>query len=272
MATILVVDDERLICDLLQIVLSSHGHEVIIASNGHDALKLFVARRPQLTLMDICMPGIDGIELLKQIHWMDPLAAVMVLTVLESNNLKHYASEWGAIDFLSKEIPLEQLIGAVNRALQRAERVSLARTASGAVGRPIGLIQGPATVMVVDDDPVIRDLLADFLAQRGYQVLTAKDGAAALAVVDRRPPELVVLDIYLPDMNGVTVLRELRARDYLGGVIVLSGSQEERLLKEMLSMGAVELMSKPFDLERLALSVQVGLILTHRQELSLKSA
>ena len=82
MATILVVDDERLICDLLQIVLSSHGHEVVIAANGRDALKLFVERRPRLTLVDICMPGIDGIELLKQINWMDPHAAVVVLTGL----------------------------------------------------------------------------------------------------------------------------------------------------------------------------------------------
>ncbi len=271
MATILVVDDERLICDLLQIVLNSHGHEVVIASNGRDALKLFVERRPRLILVDICMPGIDGIELLRQIHWMDPTAAVMVLTGLESNALKKYAMELGAREFLNKDVPLDQLIGAVNRALRRSEKASAACLPSGSAGRPIGLGE-PASIMIVDDDPVIRELLADFLTQRGYQVLTAKDGAAALAVVDKKPPGLVVLDIYLPDMNGVTVLRELRAREYHGGVIVLSGSREERLLKDMLSMGAVELMSKPFDLERLALAIQVGLILTNLQESALKSA
>lgn len=272
MASILVVDDERLICDLLQIVLSRHGHEVVIASNGHDALKLFVARRPRLTLVDICMPGIDGIELLKQIQWMDPHAAVMVLTGAESNNLKNYAMEWGATDFLNKGVPLERLIKAVNVALKRAERESGARLGSGEQEKPIGLLQGPASVMVVDDDPVIRDLLTDFLSQRGYRVLTAKDGAAALTMVDERPPALVVLDICLPDMSGVTVLREFRARKYFGAVIVLSGTREEGPLKEMLSMGAVELMSKPFDLERLALAVQVGLILTNRREPSLKPA
>ena len=271
MATILVVDDERLICDLLRLVLSSHGHDVIVAANGHDALQLFIERRPHLTVVDICMPGIDGIELLKQIHWMDPLAAVMVLTGLETSALKSYARDWGATDFLSKDVPLEKLIGAVNRALRQAERARGASLSCGAVGRPIGL-QERGSIMVVDDDPVLRDLLAGFLAQRGYRVLTAKDGKAALVVADQRPPELVVLDICLPDMNGVTVLRELRARDYRGAVIVLSGSREERLLKDMLGMGAVELMSKPFDLERLALAVQVGLILTNRKELPVQSA
>jgi DNA-binding response OmpR family regulator len=271
MATILVVDDERLMCDLMQLVLSSHGHEVLIASNGHDALELFVERRPQLTVVDICMPGIDGIELLKQIRWMDPHAAVMVLTGLESGAVRSHAIECGATEFLNKGAPLEQLLGAVNRSLEQAERAAGFRTPSGTVGRPLGL-QEPALVMVVDDDPVIRDLLAAFLRQRGYRVLTAKDGAAALTVAEERPPSLVVLDIYLPDMNGVTVLRELRARNYLGAVIVLSGSREERLLKEMLNMGAVELLAKPFELERLALAIEVGLILTNRQELHAKSA
>lgn len=271
MATILVVDDERLICDLLQLVLNSHGHEVVIASNGRDALKLFVERRPRLTLVDISMPGIDGIELLKQIHWMDPLAVVMVLTGLEANALKKYAVELGATEFLHKDVPLERLIGAVNRALRRSEKTSAACLSAGPAGKPIGL-GDPASIMVVDDDPIIRELLADFLTQRGYHVLTAQNGAAALMVADEKPPGLVVLDICLPDMNGVTVLRELRARKYSGAVIVLSGVREEGPLKEMLNMGAVELMSKPFDLERLALSVQVGLILTHRQAPSLKSA
>jgi DNA-binding response OmpR family regulator len=272
MATILVVNDERLICDLLQIVLSGHGHEVVVASNVRDALKLFTERRPQLTLVDICMPGIDGIELLKQIHWMDPRAAVMVLTGRESSALKKYTMELGATEFLNKDVPLDHLIKAVNVALKRAERESSARRGSGGQDRPVGLLPGPTSVMVVDDDPVIRELLADFLTHRGYHVLTAQTGAAALAVVDEKPPGLIILDIYLPDMNGVAVLRELRARHYFGAVIVLSGSQEERLLKGMLGMGAVELLAKPFDLERLALAIQVGLILTNRPGSSLKSA
>ena len=272
MATILVVDDERLICDLLQIALSSHGHEVVVAANGPEALKLFVERRPRLIVVDICMPGIDGIELLKQIHWMDPRAAVMVLTGAESNNLKNYAMELGATDFLNKGVPLERLMKAVNVALKQTQWEPGAHLGSGAQERPPRLIQGPASVLVVDDDPVIRELLANFLARRGYHVLTAKDGAAALAVASGKAPGLVILDIHLPDMNGVAVLRELRAREYHGGVIVLSGTREEGLLKEMLTMGAVDLLAKPFDLERLALSVQVGLILTNRREPSLKSA
>src|SRR5438128_12685989 len=105
MASILVVDDERLICELLQVVLSSQGHEVILASNGEQALALFAKRRPRLTLLDICMPGLDGIEVLRQIHWMDPLAAVMILTALETDTLRLQAKEWGVSEYLTKGWP-----------------------------------------------------------------------------------------------------------------------------------------------------------------------
>jgi two-component system CheB/CheR fusion protein len=259
MASILVVDDERLICELLQVVLSSQGHEVIVASNGEQALDLFAKRRPRLTLLDICMPGLDGIEVLRQIHWMDPLAAVMILTAMETDTLRLQAKEWGVSEYLTKGLPLDKLISAVERAIVQSEKRSTLMP-SVSVGRQVGPDE-PATILVVDDDEVVRGLLTDFLSRRGYRVLAAHDGPAALSLVDEQP-RLVVLDIYMPGMNGVKVLREIRAKRYAGGVIVLSGCEEEKLLEELLNMGAVEFMAKPFDLERLALAVQVGLILT----------
>lgn len=248
MAIILVVDDDRLICDLLQVALGKEGHEVVTASNGYEALELFTERRPSLTMVDICMPGLDGIEVIKQIRLRDSDAAVMVLTGLDSDTLKSQARMWDVTEFLSKSAPLSQLVGTVDRALQQ----------SAEAGQ-----QEPASILVVDDDLVLRELLADFLTARGYQALTAPDGQAALSAFDKHLPQLVILDIHLPGgMNGIKVLRELRARGYAGAVIALSGVQEGSLLKEMLSLGAVELIAKPFDLDRLALAIQVGLVLT----------
>lgn len=263
MATILVVDDERLICDLLQIVLSRHGHEVVIASNDQEALDLFATRRPRLTIMDICMPGSGGIELLKQIHGKDPLAAVMILTRTATETLKSQARDWGVTDILSKGLSLDELMGAVDRAIKKsagAAPSSLPSPSGGGKHKPSGT-QEPASILIVDDDPTVRELLTSFLTQRGYQVRTAPDGLVALTAVQQAAPQLIVLDIYLPGMNGVTLLRELRARQFTGTVIVLSGSTEETLLDAMLKLGVVELIPKPFDLERLALAIQVGLIL-----------
>ncbi len=260
MATILVIDNERLICDLLRMVLSNHGHEVIITSDPREALELFAAHRPRLTIMDICMPGTDGAELLKQIHMKDPLAAVMILTRTATETLQRQAREWGATEFMSKGLPLDDLMGAVDRAVTKPPK-NPPPPLSWEHATP-DRAEKPDSILVVDDDPVIRSLLTDFLTKRGYQVQTAPDGQTALALVAKAAPQLIVLDIYMPGMNGVAVLQKLRAKRYAGNVIVLSGSQEEHLLKAMLNMGAVELMPKPFDLERLALAIQVGLILS----------
>ncbi|MDO8547815.1 MAG: response regulator [Nitrospirales bacterium] len=260
MATILVVGDERLICDLLRLVLASHGHDVIVASTGDAALELFASRKPRLTIMDIGMTESDVMELLKQIHRKDPLAAVMILTATTTGTLKRQAQDSGVIEFLSKEIPLDDLIGTVNRAITQSPKTAPPPLPWGKGTK--GWLLEPASILVVDDDPTIRNLLTDFLSTRGYRVQTAPDGPTTLALVGRAAPQLIVLDIQLPGMNGVTVLRELRARQYTGGVIVLSGSKDEKLLTAMLEMGAVELLPKPFDLERLALAIQVGLILS----------
>ena len=260
MATILVIGDERLICDLLRLVLTSHGHDVIIASTGDAALELFTARKPRLTIMDIGMTESDAMELLKQIHGKDPLAAVMILTATTTGTLKRQAQDSGVIEFLSKEIPLDDLIGTVNRTITQSRETAPLPLPWGKGTK--GWLLEPASILVVDDDPTIRNLLTDFLTTRGYRVQTAPDGPTTLALVGRAAPQLLILDINLPGMNGVTVLRELRARQYTGGVIVLSGSKDEKLLTAMLEMGAVELLPKPFDLERLALAIQVGLILS----------
>src|SRR2546422_7748950 len=102
MATILVVDDERVFCDLLKTVLGSNGHEVFTAYNGREALDLFSQHRPQVTLLDLRMPEMNGIEVLRQIRTIDASAAVMILTAWGSDALEKQARQLGVTDFLSK--------------------------------------------------------------------------------------------------------------------------------------------------------------------------
>jgi len=118
-----------------------------------------------------------------------------------------------------------------------------------------------ATIMVVDDEPMVRNLLSQFLTLRGYRVRGAKDGPDALSQLKQEHPQLVILDLYMPGMNGVDVLRQLRANDYKGAVIALSASQDEELLQQMLELGSVDIMGKPVDLERLAMMVEVSLVM-----------
>src|SRR2546428_11535728 len=117
MATILVVDDERMLCDLLQEMLRQHGHEVFTAYSGQEAIELHRQRRPHFTLLDLTLPDMNGIEVLTRIRESDPKAVVMILTGAASDELERQAQQLGGTDFLIQGLPPEALMGGVTRAV-----------------------------------------------------------------------------------------------------------------------------------------------------------
>ncbi|MGH7255492.1 MAG: response regulator [Nitrospirales bacterium] len=257
MAKILVVDDERMVCDLLRAVLSRHGHEVLTATSGEEGVETFRQNRPTVTMLDLRMPGMDGIATLKRIRAMDPQAAVMVLTAWGTDDLENQARALGVTDFLKKGFSLDVLVGALERVAQQSAKAPAKGCASGpSEPEPVR-----ESILIVDDESLIRDMLSQFLSLRGYRVRAAQNGAEALAMVEQEPPGMIILDMYMPGMNGLEVLIKLRAKEYRGGVVALTASQDEALLQQILELGSVDVMGKPVDLERLALVIQVGLTL-----------
>lgn len=262
MATILVIDDERMICDLMRAVLAAHGHDVLVATSGPEGLDLFRQRKPRFTLLDLRMPEMDGIEVLQEIRKISADASVIVLTGGGTDALEIRARGLGVTDFLRKGAPLEVLVRTMNRAMQQSSKAAQAPPTAVAVedASPDG--SDAVSILVVDDESQIRSMLSQFLTQRGYRVRVAQDAPTALAMAEKELPRFVILDLYMPGMNGLELLRELRARNYTGGALGLTGSQEENLLQGVLDLGAVDVMGKPVDLEKVALAVQLGCILT----------
>jgi two-component system phosphate regulon response regulator OmpR len=107
-----------------------------------------------------------------------------------------------------------------------------------------------ASVLVVDDDPLICDLLRDYLAEHGYEVRTAGDCSAARALLAVEVPQLVLLDVGLPGEDGLSLARHLR-ENYDLGIIMLSGAGDtvDRIVG--LEVGADDYLAKPFDLREL---------------------
>lgn len=250
MAKILVADDEWLICDLLRRILTP-SHEVITATGGLEAVAMFKQHRPQITVLDLVMPEVDGIQALQRIREIDPQASVIILTGKASDAVEDEVRALGATDFLRKGgLSVQDLRGIIGRVQQRLERAPSAEE------------QAAKSILIVDDEPAIRSMLSTFLTQQGYQVRTAQDGAAAIPLVRQDPPHLVILDIYMPSMDGVEVFRQMRAQGYRGAVVTLSASKDQQLLRQMLELGSVDVVGKPVDLDRLALVVKVALAIS----------
>lgn len=104
----------------------------------------------------------------------------------------------------------------------------------------------PATLIVVDDDPEIRELLADYLGRHGYRALTAEDGEALRALLARETPDLLIVDLMLPGDDGFTLCRELR-RDSEVPIIMLTASADETDRILGLELGADDYLGKPFN-------------------------
>ncbi|WP_370288352.1 response regulator [Nocardioides sp.] len=111
-------------------------------------------------------------------------------------------------------------------------------------------------IMVVDDEPQIVRALSINLRARGYEVTTAGDGAEALAVADLAPPDVVVLDLGLPDTDGIDVIAGLRARSAVP-ILVLSGRSDSADKVEALDAGADDYVTKPFGMEELLARLRV---------------
>lgn len=112
-------------------------------------------------------------------------------------------------------------------------------------------------VLVVDDDPAIRRTLSVNLRARGYDVETAGDGRSALQIVDERIPDAILLDLGLPDLDGISVLTRLRTFTAVP-VIVVSGRTESDDKIEALDLGADDYITKPFGLEELLARVRAA--------------
>ncbi len=106
-----------------------------------------------------------------------------------------------------------------------------------------------ASILVVDDDPGMRSLVAASLSMEGHQVVTAADGSSALRVVEQNPPMLILLDKAMPQLSGPEFARELRARGFDTPIIVISGSEGGKQFAT--DIQACSYISKPFQIPQL---------------------
>ena len=119
MSKILIVDDAEFLRMRISKMLVAEGHEVIEAENGLQAVDIFKTAHPDLVLMDITMPEMDGLTALKTIKGVDPAARVIMLTALGQESVVLDAIKSGAKDFVVKPIERERVIGAINKILTK---------------------------------------------------------------------------------------------------------------------------------------------------------
>ena len=115
-------------------------------------------------------------------------------------------------------------------------------------------------VLIVDDELEVRQILQEFLAHRGYEVYAAESGPEALNALDTFKPAVVLLDVSMPDMDGVETLKRIVALQPTLPIIMVTANADVGITSKLLGLGAADYIPKPFDLEYLdqAVSIQVS--------------
>jgi two-component system response regulator (stage 0 sporulation protein F) len=119
---------------------------------------------------------------------------------------------------------------------------------------------GLGRILVVDDEEPVRDVLCEYFESQGFGVEATPDGEAALVALGRHRPDLVLLDVRMPGIDGVEVLRRIRRADPDVPVIMVTANEDVALAKEMLKLGAFDYVAKPFDFSYLDRAVTAGLL------------
>jgi len=148
MADILIVDDDRAVATAFQQFLGFEGHECRLASNAQDALQLIDERKPNLVMMDVRMPGIDGLQALEQIRAGFPDVYVVIMTAYGSSQTSIDAIRNGAFDYLTKPLDLDQLRGVIRKALAAQQT----RSVEAREGEPSA---SPTSIVLVGECPAM---------------------------------------------------------------------------------------------------------------------
>src|SRR5262249_51154177 len=214
-------------------ILEEAGYDVISAYDGDEGLRLALSRRPDLVMSDLEMPKRDGYSLCKELKQDRRTVSVRVVlcwAMGEAADLEK-GFDAGADDYLVKPVVPEELVTRVH-ALLAAE----------------GLAERER-ILVVDDSPAVRRLLADTLARQGFQIETAENGRLGLERALTAPPDLLITDYEMPGFELVLALRkDARTRDV--PILMLTARERRRDQAQMRAAGLQSYLVKPFGADK----------------------
>jgi len=241
------VDGERSARELLVTYLHSEGFRTATARSADEALRKARELRPAAITLDIVMRGKSGWEILNQLK-RDPITASIPVVVVSVLDEKRTGMSLGAAEYLIKPVSKASFLEALARHVEWPEKGVRAAVRKRR--------EAPRTkLLVADDSPESREFIRDTLASHNFEITEAVDGKDALAKIQEVTPDLVFLDIQMPQMDGYEATRVLRREESSGRhtpVIALTANSMPGDREECLRAGMDAHLSKPIRPEELA--------------------
>lgn len=235
---IVLMEDEKVLGEILLAKLYDAGYDAKWALDGEAGMKVIRAFTPDLVLLDIVMPKKDGYEVLEEMRKDAAMKNIPVIVISNSGQpveIKRILG-LGAKDYIIKaqfspEEVLEKVARYIGSEGGHAEHTASTKNVS---------------ILVVEDDAFLSSLVSTRLSKEGYQVTSAFDGDQAWSALQKTVPDLVLLDIIMPGMNGFEVLKKMKADEKLKNVpvIIFSNLGQASEIQEGKELGADDFLVK----------------------------
>lgn len=221
--SILIIDDEREVYDMLRAELSEPEFSISYADSGNRGLEMARQSRPDLITLDIVMPDVDGWSVLQQLKSDPDLSdiPVVVLTLMGDSQM---AFALGAAEFITKPVSPARLSAVIEQQSNTAAK----------------------RVLIVDDEADSRNLLKRTLAKEGWSIAEARDGMEALENLQQCSPAVVLLDLAMPHMDGFELLKKMRGNDKWSGtpVVIVTATDPTKEERTLLSGNVEQILQK----------------------------
>jgi len=238
---ILCVDDEPEVLEILSDYFIELGFAVRTATNAQGALLEAKRWMPKALIVDLVMPRLGGLATVERIRRINPGLVVIVISGrVDAADIVSDAGVSVAGAF-TKPLNLSRVLATL------IEAGVAPMTSPPETARDASAARTPTRVLVVDDDPDVREVLAEYLASKGFDVAQARGGEEALEHIRESCPEIVLLDITMPGLSGVDTLRRIRALSADTCVVMVSANADVETARQTLALGATDYVPKPVD-------------------------
>jgi len=254
MAKILLVEDNEMNRDMLSRRLVRKGYEIVIAEDGQKAVDMACSEEPDIILMDMSLPVIDGWEATRRVKAGSCTGhiPIIALTAHAMASDRDKAIEAGCDEYETKPVDLPKLLEKIQLFLEmKAGHAELEVHVAELMEDDAvpEAAQEVTSVLLVDDNDINLDLLSRRVMKEGHEVTLARNGMEALKQLKSRRFSLVLLDIMMPLLNGYEVLEQMKADDALKSipVIMISAVDDIDSIVRCIEMGAEDYLTKPFN-------------------------
>lgn len=250
-ARILVIEDNEDNRELMMYILKAFGHTVFAACDGEEGLGVARRELPDLILSDLQMPKMDGYEVLRAIR-KDPRLAARPLIAVTSYAMRgdrERVLSAGFDGYISKPILPEDFVGRLETFLKPAQH-SVARSETTPAGNDPATVGSHTTILAVDNSEVNLSLIQNTLTPFGYKVLTVGSAREALGLALANPPDLILSDLHMPEVDGYEFFRTIRADSELSHipfVIISSTIWGKNEVARALSIGVSRFILRPIE-------------------------